>query len=316
MPTWGGTAGASGTGATKQITFNTVSQNTTDYKTVIAGNPTAVTVNVVVYELTGTLTPQYNFTGRSQDIYGLKENVDLNFTANPGISQQQIGNLQWKIISGQGTLLNNSTNGINTYSAPQTVGDLTLKLELLDGPSKTLGPSYNKTIIAPSNGAIRQHPLDNTIWHCQGFCSAGFYAEIRIEPKDVSFSNLFFREGFVRPAKATGYYSNFRNHNHDPTAVLLRMTNCNSITGCQALEDRVWTSRGSPPFSFGEFEWRIPWRYAFNDDLDPTFNGETTFDIGVHNQIADVNGTATIRKNQAGPFSAVVNAGNQNCLPY
>ena len=44
-------------------------------------------------------------------------------------------------------------------------------------------------------------------------------------------------------------------------------------------------------------------------------NRERPFDIGVHYQTADSAGTATIQKNQAGPFSALVNDPDVNCQP-
>jgi hypothetical protein len=48
-PVWGGTSGASGTGGTTSVTFDTASSSTTDYKTVTASNcGSTVTCNVVV----------------------------------------------------------------------------------------------------------------------------------------------------------------------------------------------------------------------------------------------------------------------------
>ncbi len=50
-PVWGGTSGASGTGETKNVTFNTISSNSTDYKTVTAECGNTVTANVIVCEV-------------------------------------------------------------------------------------------------------------------------------------------------------------------------------------------------------------------------------------------------------------------------
>lgn len=67
-PVWSGTSGASGTGATTTVTFNTLSTSRTDTKTVIATCGTSSqTANVVVFDLTPTLTPVDNFTGRDLD---------------------------------------------------------------------------------------------------------------------------------------------------------------------------------------------------------------------------------------------------------
>jgi hypothetical protein len=59
-PQWSGTSGATGTGQTATVTFNTTSSSSTDYKTVIAECGNTVTANVIVYETTmGSL----GFTG-------------------------------------------------------------------------------------------------------------------------------------------------------------------------------------------------------------------------------------------------------------
>lgn len=50
-PIWGGTSGASGTGETKNVTFNTKSSSPTDYKTVTATCGNTVTANVIVCEV-------------------------------------------------------------------------------------------------------------------------------------------------------------------------------------------------------------------------------------------------------------------------
>ena len=50
-PVWGGTSGASGSGETISVTFNTVSSTTSDYKTVTATCGNTVTVNVIVFEV-------------------------------------------------------------------------------------------------------------------------------------------------------------------------------------------------------------------------------------------------------------------------
>lgn len=157
-----------------------------------AGN-SLVIVNVIVYELTGSFAPQAAFQGRSSTRFGLKELVDLTFSASPNLSSQQVGGLTWKILSGNGSIPSN-TDGSETYTAGAIAGDDTFKLEILDGPSKGLGPEYTKTVVAPNEGYVRQTP-GTSILHCQGYCSIGFYGEARIQPTDVSFEKLWFREG-------------------------------------------------------------------------------------------------------------------------
>jgi hypothetical protein len=50
-PQWSGSSGASGTGCTKDVAFNTVSYSSTDYKTVTVACGNSVTVNVIVYDI-------------------------------------------------------------------------------------------------------------------------------------------------------------------------------------------------------------------------------------------------------------------------
>ncbi len=101
QPTWGGTSGASGTGETTSVTFNTDSSTINNPVTVTATSGNTVTVNVIVYELTGIFTPQDNFAGRSTSRYGLLERVNLTYSSTPGaVPAAQAGGLVWKIVSG------------------------------------------------------------------------------------------------------------------------------------------------------------------------------------------------------------------------
>lgn len=94
-PTWGGSSGASGTGETARVTFNIVSRDGNDYKTVTATCGNTVTVNALVFELLGFFMPDDDFFGRSQTRYGLAEKVGLDFFRFPGgIAALWMGGLQ------------------------------------------------------------------------------------------------------------------------------------------------------------------------------------------------------------------------------
>jgi hypothetical protein len=307
MPTWGGTAGATGTGATKQITFNTVSQNTSDYKTVIAGNPTAVTVNVIVYELTGTLTPQYNFTGRSQDNYGVAEKIDLNFASTPPLTSQQIGDLEWKRINGASIITNNTQfNGAGLLVAPDISSTEDLKLEIRTGPSKGNGVSYTKTVVSP-NGAVAQLIPGTNILHTRGYCHVAINIEAYLRPTDVSFGNLLFYEGLAY-AQASGYYAaldcpqpplppNPTCYIH-PQGAATPITNCNITNGCLAFQDFASTGLDNPPCYNGDFVWNIPWKYTAN-------TGVTSYLIrnAAHHQHTTYPDQTLIEKAGVGPFT-------------
>ena len=315
QPTWSGTSGATGTGQTKSVTFNTKSTSTTDYKTVIASTGTPKIVNVIVYELTGTLNPQDYFNSRSTDRYGLKEDVNLGFLVTPNVTAQQMGDLTWKIISGSGTL-NNTTTGLDIYTAPKIVGDVILKIEIQMGPSKGTGLQYNKTIVAPSGAYIIKSLALPDLIHCQGFSSVGFMGDVKLLPKDVSFANLYFREGGGR-LNANGFYISDDGRQHQPTAFMTQITDCNIVLGCNAFLDEIYTGKWSPDpvlgFYYGNATWNIDWLYAFNADINPIFNGQTRFTGGVHYQESNNIGTASIQKAGAGPFSKQVGEVDSNC---
>ncbi len=320
QPVWSGSSGASGTGDTITVTFSTVSSNTSDFKTVVAtttsSSPSSSqTINVIVYSLTGTLTPQDNFTGRNADKYGLLEKVNLAFTTTPSISAGNAGGLTWKITSGQGTL-NNTTTGSDTFIAPKTAGAVTLKLEIQNGPSKQLGTQSNKTVVAPTGAYMIKSPDVPSLTHCNGYSSVGFFGEVRLEPRDISFSNLYFREGTGK-ATATGFYISEDGRNHDPTDFMTPVTNCNITSGCKAFIDQVYTGKwpADPQlgFYYGDFRWPIKWLYAFANDLDPVFNGQVEFTTAIHYQESNNIGTASISKAGAGPFSRLVGDPDNGC---
>lgn len=111
-PVWSGSSGATGTGETKSVTFNTKSSSTSDFKAVVATAGNSMTVNVIVYELVNTFAPLDNFTGMSLTSYGLAEVVNLAFMASPTVTATQAGGLQWKIAgSGGGSLTGVATDG-------------------------------------------------------------------------------------------------------------------------------------------------------------------------------------------------------------
>jgi hypothetical protein len=186
-PVWGGSAGASGTGETKTVTFSTKSNSLTDYKTVTVECGNVVTVNVVVYTLHGILTPFSWFYGRSNYRYGLEEFVNLSYSTDPnGIFCM----LEWIKTSGVGQVYGWS------YDAKDATGEVTLKLQHTYGPSKGLGPSYSRTVVAPSGTRMTKTVgHENSVWHIYGEPSAGIELNYWLDPKDVSFSKLTFGEG-------------------------------------------------------------------------------------------------------------------------
>jgi len=298
-PVWSGTSGISGTGQTKSVTFNTTSTSSTDYKTVIATAGVSITVNVVVIELTGVLTPDDNFAGHSTTRFGIHEHLTLGFTVTPtGLTAEQIGGLQWQKTSGSGELANAPTNGTGSFNVADSPGSATLQLKLLQGPSKESGPVSNLTVVAPSDGYVLKQPLSG-IRHFQNYWSCGFLGNVYVLPNDVSFYNLFFREDDVG-ATASGWLSFLNGQSHDPGSPqgILNGIGGGLVNGDDQVFSGKYSDSNHGPYATGQVAWAIPWTYSV-DFI-------TWHSIRVVDQIASSTSTGrcTISKTGSGSFSS------------
>jgi len=299
QPVWSGTSGATGTGQLKSVTFDTISSSTTNYKTVIATVASSITVNVLVYDLYPVLTPEDSFDpNRSTIKYGLREVVDLSFASNPTTTDTQVGGLTWTISSGTGTV-DTQNNGTGTFTAPAVAESSTLKLEVLNGPSKSQYITKDITIVAPSGARMIR---TGNIKHTQGVWGGGFRAYIHFDPTDVSFKNIRFREGTCL-ATADGYLASFDRELHPATSESIAIGNCNLVTGCRTVTyDEVYFPQPQPgtPYSDGSFNWPIPWYYYATNDIYAIFT------IANQSATSDSSGSAFIRKKDIGPFTVHV----------
>jgi hypothetical protein len=268
-PVWGGTSGASGSGATTSVTFSTLSTSTSDYKTVTATCGNTVTVNVVVFDFTGTFTPADNFAGRSQSQYGLEEIVALNFTTSPtGVSASQAGGLEWTKQSGVGSLTNTGTDGTADYDAQETAGSVEFRLTIKSGPSKGHQKSYSKTVVAPSG--TRMTRVNTNVWHVQGSASAGIQLYYWLDPKEVSFSNLTFGEGSCPSTNVSGFFLKCWPWNSYPTGGQVgphaqntfgAISGGNATTGCRVQAPDHASTGAANPYAAGSFTWSMATQY-------------------------------------------------------
>jgi len=296
-PVWSGTSGASGTGETNVVTFNALSSSANDYKTIVVecGN-SSITVNVIVFDFTGILTPGDNFLNRSQSNYGLEETVELTCSIDPiGLTVFQLGGLRWKIASGVGTLSNITDYGIADYDAGAYAGDVSLCLEVKSGPSCGEFKPYPKTVIVPSGSYMVKKPLSG-IRHEVDTCSCGLLGWSYLNPKNVSFGNIKRREGTCT-GTGTGFYAYLNGLVH-PTGSWWNISSGNIGTGCRVLiDDEIYSGEKGPPYSQGQFDWPIPREYRADDGVPHEF---TTAN---HNQVADSAGKCTIQKHGTYPLS-------------
>jgi hypothetical protein len=260
-PVWTGSSGASGTGETTSVTFNNASSSASDNKTVIATSGNSVTVNVIVYELNGVLTPANDFAGRSHIRFGIEEEIQLTFGSTPSLTASQLGGLRWKITTtgtGNGTLPP-ADDGTGTYNAADTAKSVTLKLEVLTGPSKGNGITKDISIVEPTDAYITR---DSGVQHTHNTWSVGFKGRIYVTPSDVSFLNLSFYEGAAQ-AHSSGWLAGFIS-DHSQSALAIRINSTNAVNEL----DIIHTGTKNPPYGSGEWYWDIPWHILTNSGRD------------------------------------------------
>ena len=311
QPTWSGTSGISGSGQSKQVTFNTASTSATDFKTVKATAGNTLTANVIVFELAGTLTPDDNFSGHSVDSLGIHERVTLGANITPSdVTAAAIGGIQWVQDPGGGTLTGANTAGEGTYRAANTAESATLKLTILDGPSKNMGPPRALTVVAPSAGSVAQLALTG-IKHTQDWWSCGFLGDIFVTPANVSFRNIFFKEEEVA-ASASGWLSFLNGSPHNASTQGLPISGGNSSTGGHVLSDGDQIFSGQfrslehGAYATGSVSWAIPWDYSVD-------NGTyTRFVIVTQTATSTSTGKCTIKKDASPTFSAELSDASSN----
>lgn len=216
------------------------------------------------------LAPQDNFGGRSLVNFGVGEIVDLSANINPpAFTAANIGHLRWSLEGGHGRLSRVRTrDGTARYTARQR-GPVNLRMSVLRGPYAAVVANVNITVVQPANTSYLQ-PINN--WRTPApNLQVGFEANIFLEPRDVSFQNIRFREGTAR-GTSTGYFAG-QNPRHR-RGNWMTVGAGNSATGCQVnATDTVQTGTnsprnfpGDPPGTLphyipGTFTWPIPWQY-------------------------------------------------------
>ncbi len=299
-PVWGGTSGASGTGSTTSVTFNTLSSSLSDYKTVTAECGNTITANIVVFDFEGVFTPEDNFSGRHTMYYGIEEEVALSFDTDPwSVTAGQAGGLKWTKGSGSqpGTVSNVDIDyGTADYDAGATNGTVWLILTIKSGPSKGKWEGYQKDIILPSG--TRMTRIDPThVWHINNTASAGIKLYYWLDPTHVSFKNLDFGEDSCPPTPAWGVCSGIGPHAQNTFSG--GIMGGNSTTGCRVqAEDHAFCIMTPWNAGDGGWTWNIPTQYIDDTSTRNTFgstqnhvsrfwaNGDATQSKGGHSGTA------------------------------
>ncbi|HHG85848.1 MAG TPA: hypothetical protein ENJ82_13965, partial [Bacteroidetes bacterium] len=140
--------------------------------------------NAMLPVVEGILSPQDNFAGRSTTNFGLGEVIDLSFRSTA--TAASMGGLKWEIKSGGGKLSNLTSNGSGDYTCGGTVGAVTLELKIETGSNAGhVMASKNLNIVAPNDALMERD--GRAVRHENNKWSAGFYGEMFMRPKNVSF---------------------------------------------------------------------------------------------------------------------------------
>jgi len=316
-PHWDGSAGATGTGESKEVTFDTISTSLTDYKTVSVseGNSnTEKTVNVVVYDLTPKLILDDPFDGRSETRLGIGETAKLSYDVEP----TDIGGLvlQYTKQSGDATLF------ANQFTAGDSDSDVTLRITLASGPSKGEYRELSRTVVTPSAYMI-QEP-GSGVEHTNGIAGLAFHAWVYLTPKDVSFKKLQVREGTGTSivtadinganTQGAGYFAAHQLGGvHHGEGAWQPVISNSIITGSRVgLFDTVGLNNLPAPYASANtidaFAWPIQWWYKNNGVAHELA-------LFTHYVTIDDAGTVTISKGGAGPVTKAVGAATTNIHP-
>jgi hypothetical protein len=302
-PVWGGTSGASGTGATTSVTFNTLSTSTSDYKTVTAECGNTVTVNVIVYDFEGVLSPAEKFDGRSLTSFGIAEDLELESEIDPtGVTPAQVGGLRWSYYGDNGTLSNvDASSGTADYrigTFPCSVFYLVLTVD--SGPSSDSFKLCVGSKVFPSGSVVQK---SECLWHNENSFSIGLLTDFYLSPKNVSFANIQFKEGQCT-GTATGWFvGRLPSLVHDAWDNWYDVGEGNIDTGCKVLLSGGDEAKAGPiydpfPYADGVFYWNIPW-------LSKVGAVEDDFDYAHQEFTVDETGRATVQKGSVGPHAVM-----------
>lgn len=310
---WSGLAIGNGKTCSVKCSNNAANAGVPSTVTASYGGQTA-SANVVVFSLHITEAFGDNFAGRSTTELGVCENVDLAFTTTPaGLTAVQLGGLRWQFKDNAATNLrqrggfftaagavNAAVDGTARFRAPfathpadqmvPSYSDVTIELCLVAGLSQGKGPSKSYRIYKPMAHMTQQGGSAAHHWNPGApnaeLPSAGFTGVFHFTPKNVSFSNIGFREGTGNMQSDGVSAGDEQGIAHAATPVILALGAGNLATGCQvAASDNIHSAAGtynptsllttnggtrpvgslSPTTRVGGKRWPITWEYTYRD---------------------------------------------------
>lgn len=227
-------------------------------------------------------------TDRARKKLGVGEKVTMT------LEPTSLTPLTWS-KTGQGTLSATTGNNV-TFTAHDRASTPTVKVTY-DSNDYTI--SFN--VIEPSGGLIEQEP-GTGVWHIQGVPTCGFKGRPYIQPDDVSFQNIYIREGSVN-AVTTGYFSyqGSPNHTAGTTPVSVGSVTTGKGSKVNAVDTIQGGSDNHTPYVNGTFTWAIPWYFKVGTGAEKQF--------ATINHVKSIDSTGTLSISKGGTTtSAALNA--------
>lgn len=318
-PVWGGSSGASGSGETVSVAFNTLSTSKADMKTVtVTCGTSSITANVVVVDVTPTLTPVDNFEGRDLDAYGVCEYINLTCPITPSdVTEYDLGGITWELESGGGSLSGTTYQCSDTSDGPPFV--LRASLYGLQSYMKwKYPPGPPKDVVAP-NAHLTERDMATGLWHIKNKVGVKFKAFFYSKSdKAVSFAQIEVREGTSSAAVASGFMDTVLNLDgtyHTPSSGFFSLNNLTAGKGYKwnAIDTTGFgenDSKYDAPYTAGTFVWDIYMMYRKKGDTGNGFQ----YAAVTSTKTSNMAGRGSAAKGQAGPYSK--NAGDNSNTGY
>ncbi len=300
---------------------------------VVAPAPVALApLPIALSAIVGTATPAVH-PGRVAGNLGVGEQFNLTAAPAPPVGTE----LHW-IHSGDAELSNESSDGRALFTAGSTRGPVNLKLKIKNGPyAGRVLSEFNFTVLEPTGTATRQQPGTN-LRHTQNRAGVGFKMWANLLPSTVPFDGVQWRE-HTGIGLATGHFAGENGRIHAPSGVAYGADNqpVNQLSQAwMAVEanpggnyginwigqiDTVDTGDHPPQtpaagpvaavWKVSSHKWNIEWKYRVRTSTG--WSGEKVLERVMHEAKIDANGTATIKKGNAGPFQRTAGQGTS---PY
>ena len=259
------TPGSAGNGT---VTF-TATATTTDSAGTYTGTRSVPFMIVKIESQTVATTP----ADRTRTTIGVGEKVNLSLNPTPS------GTITWSVTGG-GTLTDGATPILTT---PDVRATCVVTVNFSGGSC-----TQPFSVIPPSGVQFTEYGADR---HKQGYTSAGFLAQIEIQPNTVSFGAIQVREGACPATNTSIFWSDMGGHGQG------NWRNVSSDNTIPSVLDNVYSIK--PEVVPGGYTWAIPWSYKVGASGDEHGFPDTVN----HVFSADNNGTATQSKRSANTLS-------------